>query len=1397
MLIFEEKSAEQIEIEPASQEDIEADLDVPLENASAVIEVTRRLVLQVKLHSSAPWSVSEFEQVLKGQDSSGGNRKSALQRLIDDPGHRYVLITDAQLPRALQGFRIESLMAEAPAPLLSKKIRLPTGVERAALSRRIGILDLQHSERVAAQIHTLLAQRLFVPLTRVEVCKERLMERARAKLLNRAPRQWTRGEILQTAESFGGNPMVSSELRTFVPPGNYANLQHRLEIGHALVLQGPPGAGKTQVLEKLKHEYRTRREPFEVPASSSLRTPGELREVLQRAGRIFIAIEDPWGKFQRESGADRWVSDLYSLLKLAGPDKKIVITTREAILHETGKYSTEMVQRFVESLTYEHYDYNARRRIFDNKLASAHPWQRELVIGFEQHILDTLLAPLSIDRFVDKIKGLKRDSDFALTRMLKECSVDHLAHHFIEELQGLGWNETPVSAAIALWGLLSLSQESTFSAEDSTEWRRLLKGCTRAPMPWDKFIQWMVAGSWLTHEMGQYSAHSTTIEGLERLLSDERDHAEEVLEGLLSSLVDAKRLDDGYSLYRRVPEDIIRTPTAIQAAFRDHFRARLVAVDRARFQSMFYIANELCDGEDTPVSLLVDGIAGSMRRRSEQWFTIGSFIPPVWTAAQTALVHISGEAREVATRYIRWLLPFSLHKCAGALASWLWSLGWDLTEDFRRAVHTGLSSPGGADGLGEAIHGFLMGKEPAHEKLLEALLRAWDVADQADENASASIRHKAQQKMTSEFDADVWMDASAEIHVVSDALTAAVMERRHLQGYQWLLAHPRRNALLGYWRSALTAQLPRIIYSELDDEEREDEREQMEQELVERAQIKRAHVQPVTAEELRAFYHCCMPDNAWALWTLVKHFQVPELVPELLETLVAGPPRYMDKCLDALCSLATTNDFPEQLDAALKRASSTRRDAILFLDQMYDWDSVTHSDSAWVVSQALDATLSSPAMPALVACRQVEEKGEPSPVVLAKLAPEHRHALWEWSREMESRLGRVALVVLAALGENVTTEAQMALQSGETPLRMVALKALGWSREPRARASLLRALADEHYECRLLAIRGLTPDANEAERQAITALTQDGSAPVREASVQAILAGRWTEGLQSLCALLFDSRNRNYGESDRNVDHHVARAASSALAAFQPLPMEIVSSLLMFLSDGLTANVDVHVHEQILQLLTPMPLPALPNVLTELLKDLAQNPGKGQAPLRFDGRSQGVNPNVLELRSVAMWSLVEHLEYQPTARATVDLEPLLSMSNHPRERLAIPAWSGLAVIGERAWNACYELLTTREEHTEEQIALLVLISTRFGYRVRQSPIAGLMPEGAPLWKVAEWLALTEPALLLEWNTRWAQAPAVLDWLKALGRGNAWRKYVCAWLGHQFGGPFIESLKSQP
>ncbi|RKG61389.1 hypothetical protein D7W79_41410 [Corallococcus exercitus] len=267
-----------------------------------------------------------------------------------------------------------------------------------------------------------------------------------------------------------------------------------------MLLLGPPGAGKTQILERLKHEYRVRPEPFEV---RSPRTPAEMRELLSQRGGFFIAVEDPWGAFQLSAGSDQWHKELPQLLKSASSDKKVVVTTREAILQDVSEEGARPFQGFAVSVTYEDYDFDARRLILLNKLKGAQHWQRELATAFEARILDALDAPISLERFVEQLKELQAYEEFDLEGMLDACAVGHLASCFVDETRKLFGGET-IPAAIAFWGLLSLSNGLTIQEKRLAAWKMLGSRSSQGPIRWAKLVDWMTAGRWLSRDGAYY-----------------------------------------------------------------------------------------------------------------------------------------------------------------------------------------------------------------------------------------------------------------------------------------------------------------------------------------------------------------------------------------------------------------------------------------------------------------------------------------------------------------------------------------------------------------------------------------------------------------------------------------------------------------------------------------------------------------------------------------------------------------------------------------------------------------------------------------------------------------------------------------------------------------------------
>jgi hypothetical protein len=1368
---------ERVEIEPDSEEDLEIVLQPAAARQSPAGPASPRLFIQIKRRSTNAWSPASFAAILGGRVRTRGQRWSVWEHLHTHREDRYLLITDAMVHGELRPLCVPTLWAQTPGASLPETLSVPSDMDRGVFGGRIKILERFVDEIVSRRIRELLSQALFVPSSKASECEAFLLERVRDRVANRLPRSWTREELQQDVARFDGRLHRSADLQAFVPPACYSELKAHLKENHALVLRGQPGVGKTLVAQSLMYEHQTLEDPFEV---FQPQTPEQLEAELRRDRRIFFEVVDPFGYSDKRPEARHWYSKLPWLLERAAPDKKIVVTTRDSLLHEVGgkEMADTRFRRYAVTLTYDDYDQQARRQLLANKLVKASPWQRESVSAYEERIIDELRVPLSIHRFAKLVEATRTTEEFRLGEMLKSSAVEQLSECFLDELRALDRHEA-VPAAIGLWGLLSLSL--SFNEEDLNGWRRMLRMQLphSKPIFLDKLVQWMRAGSWVIHHEGNYRIHPTTQEGLARLVREEKEQSQDILEALLTGLVTEGRLKEAFNLASVVP-DAGTVPASCRSAIREHFRMQLLTVAEKDFAALFNVAQALLTGDD-PVSLLVAGITRSGERSPTRWYRIGSFHPPEWMEEQRSLIAASPDARELARRYIRWRLPSDGHKCSGALAAWLWGIGWDLGSDFLEAVNSGLRLPD--FGLGEAVHGALMAQAVDPDQILDALLRASDKENRKEE-AQSEVLRRARQEMLSPLEAEIVTEASREQYGITEAIEAAVSERRHQQGYGWLLQHPRRRDLLYGWVHALTEQMPlHPIF--LDSAGMEEEREQWKK-------VSRSRVQPVTSEERRAFFENCLADAPRVLWNFFERTHAVELLPELLELLWTGPARHLKDCLKAISWMSTTEDIREQLASKSAQSNHARRAEILFQSQCQELGHKKFPELGRNFRALLRETIPCPAPLAFAACLKVEETGEPAAETLEGLGTMEREALREWSQEADSRLGCSTLVVLAALGEDVGVAILAALQSKDEERRLAAIRALRWSRDPGARALLRRALEDEHYKCRTLAIQGLAAEADAQERQAILALARDGSAPVKEACVDAIREGVWSEGLDVLCSLLGDSHNREYSLSDENVDHHVARAAAEALKAYEVLPDRVLAALIDFLRKGLESNVDVDVHERLLELLVPLRLPQLTGVLTDLLQRLGRTPRS--RVLTWDpAQASAVNPNALKLRLGLMLALVKHLLHHPEAGESVDMAPLLSVATYPQATLGAMAWVALGFLGERAWSECRLLLEDTQEHREEKATFLVLGAARVGRFTRSGPASKVLAHDASVWQVAEWLGGPPLQSAAEWRERWVQTPKAYEWMKALQEGSGWRPLIYRWLVWWFGTPLQKSL----
>ena len=193
------KSATRITLEPANNEDLEADLEPATPGrvqASANMAEGYKLVVQVKLRNSGPWSIKDFEALLK----HGTTRQPARYHL-DDPGTRYLLITNADakgVARSLLVCGLEEWPEERIFPA-SLSATLPHGPEG-----RIAMWGVLTERLLDLEVNDILGSLLRVPQSQQAECRARLRDEALRRMRGTSPGVWTREDLLSVIRGCGG-----------------------------------------------------------------------------------------------------------------------------------------------------------------------------------------------------------------------------------------------------------------------------------------------------------------------------------------------------------------------------------------------------------------------------------------------------------------------------------------------------------------------------------------------------------------------------------------------------------------------------------------------------------------------------------------------------------------------------------------------------------------------------------------------------------------------------------------------------------------------------------------------------------------------------------------------------------------------------------------------------------------------------------------------------------------------------------------------------------------------------------------------------------------------------------------------------------------------------------------
>lgn len=447
-LVLGSRMAGEIVLEPATEEDLEADLEPnePGRLASTARMDGYRLIVQAKRRSGDAWTVSDVKALL----DHGKVRASAKQRLTD-PSARYLLVTSAGLNGETRGLRVRRAGSwpVASAMPVSIKKHLSQGA-----AGRVAIIGNQDEERLATDIRTLLMDSFRVPKAQLDQCVISLRQEARVRILGAGKGRWTRGELEQVIKMHDGYIASSPELDQYVHPTNWQELRTKMSSRSAALIIGQSGTGKTMATRKLFEELRA-----EIPGLSRVPItmgPEQLRDD-QTASPVLYDIEDPWGRYDFDPGSRPWNDHLSQYFAYATHDRMVVATTRLDVAQSAGVLET--VKPWMVGLEAEHYGPSERRRLYRARIDALPREMQAFAMESERTVLAELATPLEIQKFFDALPTIdgdvKKSPAACIREAISSAHENSIERTVIDQIEQRG----DVRAAVVIWAFLKAADK--------------------------------------------------------------------------------------------------------------------------------------------------------------------------------------------------------------------------------------------------------------------------------------------------------------------------------------------------------------------------------------------------------------------------------------------------------------------------------------------------------------------------------------------------------------------------------------------------------------------------------------------------------------------------------------------------------------------------------------------------------------------------------------------------------------------------------------------------------------------------------------------------------------------------------------------------------------------------
>ena len=1146
-LLLRQDVAESVVIEPRSQEDIEAELRVPSDDALSFVSADTeryRLLVQIKSKSTGVWSARDFANVLIAREATAAAgplpRARPIEMLKENVNARYLFVTDEAVTAGLRHYHVqtpadwplsETLPARAGAGL--------TAEQAVSIAKRIALCATVTGELLNARVTRILRENGHVADGYHAACVSDMREAVRHRMLGLADGRWYKTDILEILRRYEGSLSVSQALDHYVAPECYPAIVDAVERRHAVVIGGPSGTGKSLTAQRLELELRSEG-AFRVVHETN--GPTAVTAEINRGGAVIFHLRDPWGSNRLTPAADQWRNELPKLLAFAGPQHKFLITSRSDIMSEASRTLPSELRPYLVNIEESDYDDHRLSRIYDLASQDLRGLTRDAALAHRHSALATLRRPLEISRFIDGLRIAPTKELINVDDLIRRSQVDAIASVVEDQTRH---RTNGVSCASIIWALLKA--RSALPDSLLAHVRRSIEQLYDATLDLEGFVEFMMHGRNLRHSDSHWSfAHPRVEDGLEGAMLSNRADSERVLRMLADALLLYDHDGGNWGV-----ETTLLVLKAVKRLSKERKVDFLVALSAPTQSSMDSFLEHAADaagnrGLDSALRDLADfgsrAHAPSLLARTflrgapaDPRFQLGRiWYRPALNTAELEALRSDRRTAPLLQRFVQEVLPFSDTHYTRDILHLLRELSPALDECFIRAASALSETSGLAYNADVVLRGACTVADPPFELLIDLFVTAEEREDRwFDDFAREELRPAAEEETHAGW-AEHAQDLPGEhYHNITTAYKEIVEAGRERQGFGWLIDHPEQARLAPYWADVLTE--PDIS---------------------------------VSADELIALASIHISKRFWAAaqqhWDDRLH---PLVLAELQRTDRDASARR--ELLRLFHGLAPA-DFIPALARALATSSNER--LLQTLLDLADADirgGALRSDERQRAqrkrAQDLLAAVDRPALSEIGSAILDLSDGVELAEFADRLSTASRELIADLLPGIPRDLSSLLIKVAAASGADVVAAAERLLGVDDGSIGEAAIEALSFRRQPGHRRPLIDALAHRRYVVRRAALRSLATLVDASDRRVLLATASDKSAAVRLEFCELMAKHRWTEAIAPLCLLLADQRDFEaipYFRGHEFSDFRVAQAAARALSMYEALPADAVDMLI-------------------------------------------------------------------------------------------------------------------------------------------------------------------------------------------------------------------------------------------